>query len=101
MAIRGMIFEIDGTLIDSNDAHAFVEAMAANGFPDVEIAKVCCLIGMGGDKLLPKPYEATRTARWARRSRPGERKSSRRVFSRISCRRQPRGTSSRGCKWTG
>ena len=50
-----MLFDVDGTLLDSNDAHArawedaFREAGYAARFADVRP-----LIGMGGDKLLPK-----------------------------------------------
>lgn len=53
--IHGVIFDVDGTLIDSNDAHAhaWVEAMAANGY-SVAFEKVRPLIGMGGDKVLPE-----------------------------------------------
>lgn len=52
--IRGIVLDVDGTLVDSNDAHthAWVEALAANGV-HVPFAKVRRLIGMGGDKLLP------------------------------------------------
>ena len=50
-----VILDVDGTLIDSNDAHAhaWVDALAAF---DIHVAfdKVRPLIGMGGDKLLPK-----------------------------------------------
>lgn len=53
--IRGIILDIDGTLVDSNDAHAraWVEAFAEHGI-DVSFEQVRRLIGMGGDKLLPK-----------------------------------------------
>ena len=53
--IRGVILDVDGTLVDSNDAHAraWVEALAEHGV-DVEFEKVRRLIGMGGDKLLPE-----------------------------------------------
>jgi HAD superfamily hydrolase (TIGR01509 family) len=53
--VRGVLLDIDGTLLDSNDAHArawedaFREAGYAARFADVRP-----LIGMGGDKLLPK-----------------------------------------------
>ena len=52
--IRGVILDIDGTLVDSNDAHAraWVEALAEEGI-EVSFEKVRPLIGMGGDKLLP------------------------------------------------
>lgn len=53
--ILGVILDIDGTLVDSNDAHAraWVEALAEHGI-DVEYEKARRLIGMGGDKLLPE-----------------------------------------------
>jgi HAD superfamily hydrolase (TIGR01509 family) len=52
---RGVIFDVDGTLIDSNDAHAraWVDALAEYGHR-VDFARVRPLIGMGGDKLLPE-----------------------------------------------
>ncbi len=52
---RGAIFDIDGTLVDSNDAHAhaWVEAMAEQGY-NVPFERVRPLIGMGGDKVLPE-----------------------------------------------
>lgn len=55
LAIRGIILDVDGTLVDSNDAHAhaWIEALAEHGI-DVAFEKVRRLIGMGGDKLLPK-----------------------------------------------
>jgi len=50
-----VIFDIDGTLVDSNDAHAqsWVDTFAEAGY-DVPFAVVRPLIGMGADKLLPK-----------------------------------------------
>jgi phosphoglycolate phosphatase-like HAD superfamily hydrolase len=53
--LRGVIFDIDGTLVDSNDAHArsWVDTFSENGY-DVPFESVRPLIGMGGDKLLPK-----------------------------------------------
>lgn len=52
--IRGAILDVDGTLLNSNDAHAraWVEALAE---ADVQVTfeEVRKLIGMGGDKLLP------------------------------------------------
>ena len=52
---RGVVLDVDGTLVDSNDAHArsWVEALAEVGItvPRDEVRK---LIGMGGDKLLAK-----------------------------------------------
>ncbi len=53
--IHGVILDVDGTLVDSNDAHAksWVEAMAEHGYT-VPFAKVRQLIGEGGDKVLPE-----------------------------------------------
>lgn len=50
---RGIILDVDGTLIDSNGYHAqaWVEALKEGGH-DVDYAKVRPLIGKGGDKLL-------------------------------------------------
>lgn len=53
--LQGVIFDIDGTLVDSNDAHAqsWVDAFAEAGY-NVPFDVVRPLIGMGADKLLPK-----------------------------------------------
>ncbi len=58
---RGVLLDLDGTLIDSNDAHAhtWVTALAASGF-DIPFARVRRLIGMGGDKLLPEVAQLTK-----------------------------------------
>jgi HAD superfamily hydrolase (TIGR01509 family) len=52
--MRGVLLDVDGTLIDSNDAHAraWVEALGEHGI-HVRFERVRPLIGMGGDKLLP------------------------------------------------
>jgi phosphoglycolate phosphatase-like HAD superfamily hydrolase len=52
--IKAILFDVDGTLVDSNDAHAnaWVKAFAEAGI-HVEFQKVRCAIGMGGDKLMP------------------------------------------------
>jgi HAD superfamily hydrolase (TIGR01509 family) len=52
--IRGVILDIDGTLVNSNDAHAraWVSAFAETGFY-LSFNTVRQLIGMGGDKLMP------------------------------------------------
>jgi HAD superfamily hydrolase (TIGR01509 family) len=49
-----VIFDVDGTLIDSNAAHAltWAQALTENGYPRDE-AQIRPLIGMGSDKLLP------------------------------------------------
>lgn len=51
---RGVIFDIDGTLVDSNRAHAesWAETLTKFGH-SVTADDVQPLIGMGGDKLLP------------------------------------------------
>ena len=53
--LQGVIFDIDGTLVDSNDAHAqsWVDTFAQAGY-NVPFDVVRPLIGMGADKLLPK-----------------------------------------------
>ena len=54
-ALRTVLLDVDGTLIDSNDGHAraWVAAFARHGYV-VPFAKVRRLIGKGGDKLLPE-----------------------------------------------
>ena len=51
--LRGCLLDVDGTLIDSNDAHArsWVDVLQEYEF-DVTYAQVRALIGMGGDKLV-------------------------------------------------
>jgi len=53
--VRGVILDVDGTLVDSNDAHAraWVDAFREFEF-DVPYDRVRALIGMGGDNLLPE-----------------------------------------------
>jgi len=55
MTTRGVLFDVDGTLVDSVDAHtrAWVAAFAEAGH-SVEHRRVRGLIGMGGDKVLPE-----------------------------------------------
>jgi len=52
--LRGVIFDIDGTLVDSNEAHArsWVDTLHEAGY-DVPFDVIWPMIGMGGDKLLP------------------------------------------------
>lgn len=51
--IRAVLFDIDGTLLESNDAHthAWVEALRGHGH-EVPFERVRSKIGMDGDKLL-------------------------------------------------
>jgi HAD superfamily hydrolase (TIGR01549 family) len=50
---KGVLLDIDGTLIDSNDAHArsWVDAFREFDY-DVTFEQVRPLVGMGGDKLM-------------------------------------------------
>ena len=52
--VRGVIFDVDGTLLDSNAAHtdAWVRALAEGGH-SIRHDQVRPLIGMGADKVLP------------------------------------------------
>jgi len=52
--LRGVIFDVDGTLVASNDAHArsWVEALSEAGY-EVPLDVIWPMIGMGGDKLMP------------------------------------------------
>lgn len=55
MSIRAVLLDVDGTLIDSNDAHAraWVDTGDEFGRP-IDFGEVRWLIGMGGDKVLPQ-----------------------------------------------
>jgi HAD superfamily hydrolase (TIGR01509 family) len=59
--LKGVIFDVDGTLVDSNDAHAqsWVDTFREAGY-DVPFDKVRPLIGMGADKLLPQTIGISR-----------------------------------------
>jgi HAD superfamily hydrolase (TIGR01509 family) len=52
--VKAVLFDVDGTLVDSNDAHA---AAWVKAFAEFDVAvdpgKVRRSIGMGGDKLMP------------------------------------------------
>jgi HAD superfamily hydrolase (TIGR01509 family) len=54
-ALRGVLLDVDGTLIDSNDAHAssWADAFREFGYA-IPVERVRPAIGMGGDKLLPQ-----------------------------------------------
>jgi HAD superfamily hydrolase (TIGR01549 family) len=50
-----VLLDIDGTLIDSNDAHAHAWVDVGREFGhEIDFGHVRRLIGMGGDKVLPK-----------------------------------------------
>ncbi|MES1176448.1 MAG: HAD family hydrolase [Myxococcales bacterium] len=53
--LKAVLLDVDGTLVDSNDAHAqaWQTVLERNGFP-VPFERVRELIGKGGDKLLPE-----------------------------------------------
>ncbi len=55
MAYQGLILDVDGTLLDSNDGHAraWVAAFRDEGF-DIPFEQVRPLIGMGGDQVVPR-----------------------------------------------
>lgn len=55
MALEGVILDVDGTLVLSNDIHAqaWVEAFAEYGY-SIEFDQVRPLMGMGGDKVIPR-----------------------------------------------
>jgi HAD superfamily hydrolase (TIGR01509 family) len=71
--LQGVVFDVDGTLVDSNDAHAqsWVDTFAEAGY-NVPFDVVRPLIGMGADKLLPK------TVRVAQNSDEGKKLTKRR-----------------------
>ena len=55
VVIKAFLLDLDGTLVQSNEAHAkaWAEALNAYGF-NVQHATVLEWIGMGGDKILPR-----------------------------------------------
>jgi HAD superfamily hydrolase (TIGR01509 family) len=54
LGFDSVLFDVDGTLIDSNAAHATAWLRALRDYGvSTDIMKVRPLIGMGGDKLLP------------------------------------------------
>jgi HAD superfamily hydrolase (TIGR01509 family) len=55
MRYQAILLDIDGTLIDSNDAHAQAWVAVGREFGhDIRFEEVRPLIGMGGDKVLPR-----------------------------------------------
>jgi HAD superfamily hydrolase (TIGR01509 family) len=53
--VSGVILDVDGTLVDSNDAHAraWYDVLSEAGY-QVTVDELRRLIGMGSDKLLPR-----------------------------------------------
>jgi HAD superfamily hydrolase (TIGR01509 family) len=53
MTWRAVLFDVDGTLVDSNEAHArsWCDVLTAFGYP-AELTRLRRMIGMGGDKIL-------------------------------------------------
>lgn len=85
MPIRALLLDLDGTLIDSNDAHtdAWVEAFRQLGYtPDR--AAVARAIGMGGDQLVAHLLDDEAEARDGDRLR----EASSAAFERIARRRR-------------
>ena len=54
LPFQTLLFDVDGTLIDSNGAHAdaWTQALKEHGV-NVEVDQLRRMIGMGGDKILP------------------------------------------------
>jgi phosphoglycolate phosphatase-like HAD superfamily hydrolase len=55
--INAVIFDIDGTLLISNEAHAqaYIEAASILGI-NADFTQIRSLIGKGGDKLIPEAF---------------------------------------------
>jgi phosphoglycolate phosphatase-like HAD superfamily hydrolase len=55
VTLRGVLFDVDGTLVDSNVAHAqaWHDTFAEAGLDGGDVERIRRLIGMGSDKLLP------------------------------------------------
>ena len=55
MQIKTVLLDVDGTLIDSNDEHAYAWVDVGREFGyEIEFGRVRRMIGMGGDKVLPE-----------------------------------------------
>ena len=53
--VQAVLLDVDGTLIDSNDAHAWAWVDVGREFGyAIDFDEVRWLIGMGGDKVLPR-----------------------------------------------
>jgi phosphoglycolate phosphatase-like HAD superfamily hydrolase len=55
VSVRGVLLDVDGTLVDSNLAHAraWHDTFAEFGLDGGDVDRIRRLIGMGSDKLLP------------------------------------------------
>ena len=54
-SVRGVILDVDGTIVDSNDAHAHAWVRASMpGATTSSTERIRPLIGMGGDKIIPR-----------------------------------------------
>jgi len=55
--LRAILLDVDGTLVASNESHAraWVVALAEFGFA-ISVSQMRPLIGMGGDKILPRVH---------------------------------------------
>ena len=82
--LDAVIFDIDGTLLDSNDANAFAWRRTFLEFgKDVPQPEIRGAIGKGGDKLLPDFFseEELKTLKEPLSKRRGE------LYDGSSCRR--------------
>jgi HAD superfamily hydrolase (TIGR01509 family) len=54
--LSAVLLDVDGTLIDSNEAHAraWADILRDHGWSEITWQQILPLIGMGGDKLLPE-----------------------------------------------
>ena len=80
------LFDVDGTLIDSNDAHAdaWVRALHDHDRP-VDVARIRSLIGKGGDKLLCETVDIEENSAMGRRIRQRKKE----IFATMLPRLQP------------
>src|SRR4029078_9461887 len=62
--LKGVILDVDGTLIDSNDAHAHAWVDAFREFDyDVPYERARALAGMGVDNLLPEAIDVEKDSK--------------------------------------
>ncbi len=65
--VKGILFDIDGTLIDSNDAHvkSWGEAFAESNF-EINYDSIRKKIGMGSDHLIPELIKVSKESQLGR-----------------------------------